>query len=145
MMAGYTEATGGEYKITNIPPGSHFILATAKDHSLYSKRTGPVNVREGVDVRQDLTLLPGGSITGYVTGIKPEMTNVAPFKVTWGLESNDSMPFFAQGEAPVTDDGTYLLKNVALGKVRVRVNNGWTTGHYAEDAIVTIASGEQVV
>jgi hypothetical protein len=134
----------GVYKIDDLPASRYIIVAVATNHSLFSEKPITVNVKKRLNTPQDLILVPGGSITGRVSGIEPAMNKSAPFKVQCIIEREEMWWSYFSKSCAVAEDGTYLLEDVAPGTLRMYVNNGWGPGSYhAESAVVTVKSGEQ--
>ena len=134
----------GEYRIDNLPSSSYAVLAVAADQTLFPEKPVIVSVGNRGNTNQDLVLIPGGSITGQVTGIEPEMTKSKPFTVECIIEPEGLGWAYFISSTPVAEDGTYSLENAAPGNIRIYVNNGWGPGSYhAESSLVDVRSGER--
>jgi len=135
----------GEFKIGGLPASRYALWARAADHTLFCERPIIVKVGRMLNTSQDLILVPGGSITGHIDGIQPEMIRFAPFKV-WchSVPEELSGLYYFEKYTVVAEDGTYLLKNVPPSRMMIDVNNGYgRDSHRAESAVLTVKSGEQ--
>ena len=134
----------GEYSIGGLPAGRYAIVALCASPLLFTEKVTIANVEKGLTNPQDLVLVPGGSIAGRVNGIEPAMTRSAPFAVRYTVQLEGLGFDFAVGQAIVAEDGTYLVKDVAPGRVHISVNNGFMSGSYqAQSVWVTVRSGQQ--
>ena len=132
----------GEFKIDGLPASRYALWARARDYTLFCERPIIVEVGRMINTSQDLVLVPGGSIAGHIDGIQPEMIRFAPFKVAChAVEELSTLDYYFEKYAAVAEDGTYLLKNVPPGRMRIHVRGPGS--HRSESAVVTVKSGEQ--
>jgi len=132
----------GDYLIDNLPAGDYIIWARTTDYSLFCDSPINVNVQASQNTSMDIFLVPGGSISGHVNGIEPDMIKDKPLTVSYscyvaGLDLSRS--------CTVSEYGTYSLEGVPPGTCKIYLKNMWHSGSYhSQSETVTIKSGEHI-
>jgi hypothetical protein len=146
-----TEKVYGNFRIEGLPPGQYKLVAVAKDDTCFSEKVITVTVDKDNNTQQDMPLVPGGSITGHVSGIKPEMVESSYFIVDYYITNPDFGWTYYHKNILVKDDGTYSIDSVPPGTIRIYVNNSKPKGYSStvkeyystESTVVTVRSDEQ--
>jgi len=102
-----SDAVTGEFEFASVIPNAGYVLAASKE--LYVSASETVEVIEGTETEQDLTLSEYGALAGTVTD---EDGNVSGGTVNIVAEGT-SEPILYTGTTGV--DGTYSILNVAPG------------------------------
>jgi hypothetical protein len=143
-VSALTVKSYGVYVIAGLPPGEYYLGARDKNNALFTDNFTRVKVDEGFSTSQNLILIPGGSIAGNVDGITTEMRKFARFRILWNILVESNWLYWG-GQDYISEDNTFLLKNIPPGRIQLRLNNGYDKGSSrAEDTIITVKSGEQV-
>jgi hypothetical protein len=135
-----TVVGNGTYTVSGLPASSYSLMAVSMDRSLFAANSVTAQVAAQRTTSQDIVLVPGGTVSGHVNGIEPAMLRFAPFTVWCSSDTG-----YYASSTPVADDGTYVIKNVMPGNIRIYVRNGWSQGSSgSESVVVTVKSGEQI-
>lgn len=102
-----SDAVTGEFEFASVIPNVGYVLASSKP--LYVDATETINVVEGTETEQDLTLSEFGALAGTVTD---EDGNVSGGTVNI-VAVDTTEPVLYTGETGV--DGTYSILNIAPG------------------------------
>jgi hypothetical protein len=132
----------GDYLIDNLPAGDYLILVRTTDYSLFSNSPINVNVQTSQNTSKDIFLVPGGAISGHVTGIEPDMIKDKPLTVScW----NSTVCGDFSRSCTVAEDGTYSLEGIAPGTCKIYLKNIWYSGSYhTQSETISIKSGEHI-
>jgi len=133
----------GDYMIDNLPAGDYIIWARTTDYSLFCDSPINVNVQTSQNTSMDIFLVPGGSISGQVTGIELDIIEDKPLTVSCWYSAVGSD--FSKS-CTVAEDGTYSLEGIAPGTCTIKLENIWySNSHHSQSETVTIKSGEHIV
>ena len=134
----------GDYLIDNLPAGDYIIWARTTDYSLFCDSPINVTVQTPLNTSMDIFLVPGGSISGQVNGIEPDMIKDEPLAVTClytvaGLKFGKS--------CTVAEDGTYSLEGIPPSTCKIKLEI-WYSSSYDYETVTTetviIKSGEHI-
>lgn len=133
----------GDYMIDNLPAGDYIIWARTTDYSLFCDSPINVTVQTSQNTSMDIFLVPGGSISGQVNGIEPDMIKkYEPLTVT--CHYSGVCGDFTKSCA-VAEDGTYSLEGIGPGTYTIRLDNIWYSGSYHfQSETISIKSGEHI-
>lgn len=132
----------GDYFIDNLPSGDYIIWAYTTDDSLFCNSPINVNVQTSQNTSKDIFLVPGGSISGRVNGIEPDMIKDKPVTVSY---SYYVAGLYLSRSCTVAEDGTYFLEGIPPGTCKIYLENIWYSGSYhTQSETVTVKSGEQI-
>lgn len=122
---------GGAFELPNVPPGKFSLLASHPNHP--PARLDGLTVAVGA-VLSDLLVVvePGTTISGRVTGAPAGVhlhalaartpsewakeTNAQERQMLSSMFASDYPPSFGERTAPVSADGTFVLKGLAVGR-----------------------------
>jgi len=132
----------GDYLIDNLPAGDYIIWARTTDYSLFCDSPINVNVQTSKNTSIDIFLVPGGSMSGHVNGIEPDMIRDKPVTVSY---SYYVAGLYLSRSCTVAEDGTYSLEGVPPGTCKIYLENIWySNSHHSQSETVTIKSGEVI-
>ena len=134
--------------IDNLPAGDYIIWARTTDYSLFCDSPINVTVQTPLNTSMDIFLVPGGSISGQVNGIEPDMIKDEPLAVTClytvaGLKFGKS--------CTVAEDGTYSLEGIPPSTCNIKLEIWYSSSYdyeYDYETVTTetviIKSGEHI-
>jgi hypothetical protein len=134
----------GDYEINNLPASSYLISAYAADSSLFSESPSTVTVKKRQSTLHDIVLVPGGKVSGCVTGIDTSITEGKPLGVVCEYNLGE---YDYDTSCYVSENGTYSLENIPPGTSHIRVVK--YTGYHADGltpyVTITLQSGEEII
>jgi len=132
----------GNYLIDNLPAGDYIIWARTADYSLFCVSPIDVNVQTSQNTSMDIFLVPGGSRSGTVKGIEPDMIKDKPLTVSY---SYYVAGLYLSRSCTVDEDGTYSLEGIPPGNCKMYLKNIWYSGSYHSQSWTSyIRSGEAI-
>jgi hypothetical protein len=135
----------GDYMIDNLPAGDYIIWVRTTDYALFCDSPINVNVQTSQNTSKDIFLVPGGSISGKVTGIELDIIEDKPLKVECITKFEGFTWSYFSKSCTVAEDGTYSLEGIAPGTCTIKLENIWySNSHHSQSETVTIKSGEHI-
>ncbi len=136
QMQTYVQDPQGTFKLENVVPGSYFLIGLSQVEGKQYVSRLPLEVGEADVAGITLTITPGITLKGRVTGLgKDELAGVGIY-----LNARDQEVFFSNTSTNPRADGSFEIANLSDGSYRVIVDQ------LLEDAYVKdIKAGEHSV